>query len=559
MTSPLAGAATNRRNFLGLAGLGVAALAGGGLLSACGGEAGSEGAATGSDKIASLLPKLKELNLGIPKPDVPGVRPIADGYTTYPSTLVDAISEKPGTSGKAIKTIYPAWGPPAPALGSNQYLTAVNAELGLDVDPSAQDGLVYADKMNALLAARDVPDLLCIPEWELEKLPRFSDAVKALFEDLTDYLSGDKVSAYPMLASFPTGAWRRSVWNERLMAIPNPTDGPFDWGFFYRKDLLDAAGLTAPKSIDELIQVGKAVTNPSKGVWAFDDMFAMVQMFHKVPNADTGWRRKADGTPEHKYETAEFKQAAEVMAQIFKENLVHPDLVASKGADSKKLLESGKIIFKQDGMGMWQNMQAQQQAITPGFNIQPVPIFSATGGDPLVWGNDKPISFTFIKKGLGKERVEELLRVINWCSAPFGTKEWQLRQYGVEGTHYTMTAGGPVKTDLGFKEAGDQYFFVSGRSPVVAPTPQTPNYVKDLITYSNGMVKFLEKSPWDDFKLEFPAKYKAETVPTEDKIIDIVRGRRPLSDLDKVVQEWRTNGGDEARDFLAKTLSDAGR
>lgn len=552
--------ATTRRNVLGLLGLGAAATVGGGLLAGCGGEARSTSSAQNLDKLAGLLPNHHPLAAQIPPPSITGTRPVPDGYTDFPASLVDAITEKPSSGGQEIRAMTPAWGPAPPGVGQSAYLAAVNAELGVPVTFSVQDGNLYAEKLNALLGARDVPDLLCVPEWEVSKLPRFSDAVAALFEDLTPYLSGDAVRDYPMLATFPTGAWRNALWNERLMAIPNPTDGPFPYALFSRKDLLDAAGLAHPTSIDELFEVGKQVTNPDKGVWAFDDIFSMVQMFHRVPGTDDGWRLRPDGTPEFKYETPEFRQAVDFMAKVYREGLVHPDLVASRGADAKQLLQSGKIVFKQDGIGMWQPMQAEWQKVTPGFDIQPVPIFSATGGDPLVWGDDDPISYTFIRKGLPKARVEELLRVVNWCSAPFGTTEFHLREYGVEGQHHTRTAAGPAKTDLGFKEIANQYFFVSGRSPVIQPFPQTPNFVRQVLTYSNEMVKHLEKDPWSGLKLEMPARFKAGLVPTEDKITDILRGRRPLTDLDAVIQEWRSSGGgDEAREFRAKALADAGR
>ena len=141
---------------------------------------------------------------------------------------------------------------------------------------------------------------------------------------------------------------------------------------------------------------------------------------------------------------------------------------------------------------------------------------------PLAWGADEPISYTFIKKGLAKERVEEILRVINWCSAPFGTTEFVKREYGVEGKHHTKTADGPVKTELGFKEIQNQYFFISGRSPVVQPYPQTPDYVPQVMAYSNETVKYLEKDPWDGLKFEMPAKFKAGAVPTQDKITDVL-------------------------------------
>lgn len=554
MTTP-ASASVNRRTFLNLVGLGAVAAGSGGLLAGCGEKASQGGATQNLDKLAGLLPEQRALAVNLPKPDVLSTRPVADGYTTFPANLVDAISEKPGAGGPAVRAMTPGWGPAPPSGANNAYLVAVNAELGTPVEFSVQDGNTYAEKLNALLAARDVPDLLCVPGWEVDKLPRFSDAAKALFEDLTPYLQGGNVGPYPMLATLPTGAWRNSCWNERLMAIPNPTDNPFPWVLFHRKDLLDAAGAKVPAAIDELMAVGKQVTNPGKGVWAFDDIFAMVQMLHKVPGSKGGWRLKTDGTPEHKFETPEFKAAAEFMAQVYRAGLVHPDLVASKGADAKQLFQSGKILFKQDGMGMWQPMQAEQQKGNPAFDVQPVPLFSATGGDPLAWGDDEPISYTFVKKGLGKARIEEILRVVNWCSAPFGTSEYNLREFGVEGRHHTRTADGPAKTELGFKEIQNQYFFVSGRSPVVQPTPQTPKYVPDMLAYANATVKYLEKDPWDGMKFEFPARYKAAIEPTEDKITDVLRGRRPMADLDVIAAEWRAAGGDEAREMLGNALS----
>src|SRR5262245_2983733 len=183
----------------------------------------------------------------------------------------------------------------------------------------------------------------------------------------------------------------------------------------------------------------------------------MIQMFHKVSRLHDGWRRKDGGGVEFKYETAEYRAALEYTAKLYKDGLVHPDIVASKGADAKQLFRSGKIVFMQDGPGAWQGMQADEGKVNPAFNMQAVPVFSATGGDPSVWGSQDPIFYTFIKKNLGKARTEELLRVLNWCAAPFGTKEWELREYGKEGVHFTRDANGaPVATPLAGKEIAFQ-------------------------------------------------------------------------------------------------------
>ncbi|MEU6023368.1 extracellular solute-binding protein [Micromonospora sp. NPDC047134] len=558
MTRHNPGVPTSRRNFLSLFGLGAVAVAGGPLLAGCSEAPAGSGNAQNLDAFGHLLPTQKDLTGSI-APDIVGTRPVPDGYTRYPANLVDLITEKPGTSGKEITAMTPAWGPAPPGIGQSAYLQAVNDELGVPVNFTIQDGITYADKLNAMLGARDVPDLLCIPSWEIDKIPRFAEAIGVLFEDLTDHLKGNAVEAYPMLGTFPTGAWRHAIWNERLAAVPNPTDGPFAWVMFTRKDLLDARSLTMPTTLEDLLTVAKEVTDPARKVWAFNDVFAMIQMYHKVPGAKQGWRLRSDGTPESKYETPEFRQALEVMAKIYQDGLVHPDIVASRGADAKQLFaKGGNIVFMQDGFGFWQGGQAEHQKVNKALNIQPVPNFSATGGDPLVWGSDQPISYTFVKKGLGEERVKELLRVINWCSAPLGSQEAQLRDFGVEGRHHTRTPNGPVKTDLAFKEINNQYFFISGRNPTIGPFADTPNYVRDALAYSNATVGYLEKDPWAGVKLEMPAAFKANQVPTEDKFTDVLRGRRPLSDVDSILQEWKAAGGEAARQLLADSLPKAG-
>jgi len=50
--------------------------------------------------------------------------------------------------------------------------------------------------------------------------------------------------------------------------------------------------------------------------------------------------------------------------------------------------------------------------------------------------------------GVGEERVKELLGVLNYTSAPFGTEEYQLYNYGVEGKHYTLKERTLARTDL---------------------------------------------------------------------------------------------------------------
>lgn len=561
MEFPLAGQVTDRRGFLRLSALGALAVGGSSLLSACGGSVSSSGgSAIATDKLSKLIPNYTELAVALPKPDIPGTPPFVSSYSTYPSAVVDVINGKPGKGGAPITVMNPGWGASNPPAGQNAFIDAINVELGTPVHFNVQDGITYSEKLNAVFGARDIPEIVAIPNWELQDIPRFNDAVQVLFEDLTPHLAGSAVDPYPMLANLPSSAWRQSIWADKLYAIPNPAGGSTPGMFFYRKDLLDGLGLSYPKTIEELREIGRKVTNPTKGVWAFNMIHQTVQQYFKVPFARDGWGLDASGKPVGSIETPQYRDALAFTRSLFEEGLIHPDVVANdETADAKGLFKSGRIHFLQDGPGAWQGMQAEQQKVDPNFKMLPVPLFSAVGGDPLAWFRNLPTSYAFIRKGLPADRIKEILSVSNWCSAPFGTTEYQLREYGVEGLHHTKTANGPVKTELAYKEGGGGYLWIGGRPPVGQPTPATPDYPRQMTEYQNSIVNFREKDPWEGLQVEWPAKFASAREVTEDKVGDILRGRRPLGDLDAIIAEWRTGGGDEARGLLAKALEGAGR
>ena len=554
MATPLVRSAVNRRTFLTMLGVGATAVAGGGLLAACSRTPGSGGTATQLDAFSQMLPTYRAMEL-VP-PDIPVPLPAAPGFRSYPSNLVDAITEKPGRSGQTIEVTTLNWGTTPPGPGESAYLDTINNDhLGVTVNFSVQDGNTYADYLTTILAARDVSDVLVVPSWNIN-VARFPDAVATLFEDLTPFLQRDNALTYPMLASLPTGAWRYCFWGGQLKAVPFPTDNPFAWALFHRKDLLDPLGVGLPASSEDLHTIGTELTDPDNNVWAYNDIWDTVQMAFRVTGAAGGWRANPDGTVNNKIETEEFAAALEFMTRLYADGLVHPEIVAGTG-DVNQLFASGQTLFMQNGLGVWKAMQRDEQKVTPGFDMQPVPVF-ADNGDPLVWGGEGPIFYTFVKKDLGSERVAEILGVLNWCAAPFGTQEFELREYGVEGVHFERGADGtPVTNETYAAEYANQYTFMSGRNAVQVGSPDLPGWVDAYTAWSASAVQFLEPNPWESIKIEQPTALAAINQPTLDKITDIARGRRPLGDLAQVIQEWRDGGGDEGKELYAQALADA--
>nr|WP_281390599.1 extracellular solute-binding protein [Sphaerisporangium rubeum] len=449
----------------------------------------------------------------------------------------------------------PLWGPPPPGLDDNSYFQACNADMGSTIEFQIADGITYVDKVTARLAAGDIPELMVIPQWEIEKMSDFNLAVDKAFEDLTPYLQGDKVKAYPMLANLPSPAWEFSVFNGKLMAVPFPTE-PYPFALLYRKDLFaENAGWTLPKSADELFELGKAITDPKAKRWAFGDIHEMLWPTFRVPQE---WRVQ-DGKLVYKYETPEWEQCVTFMRKLFEAKLIHPNVAGSKGANEKDLFASGQLLIYRDGLGAWKELLAQHRGKNPDFAIGALPLFAHDGGTPMMYHNNPAGIFTFVRKGLGPEKMKEILGILNWCAAPFGTKEYELATYGVEGKHFDRDqAGVPQPTDLGRKEIAPSYVFLGGR-PLVAEFVAYPDAVRDSVTWQNESFKYIEPTPLAGIRHQRPSKMSGLQVPTEDKFTDVMRGRRPVSDIKKIVEEWRRDGGDEARDFYLKVLRDNGR
>lgn len=524
MTGPRGGS-TSRRTFISLVGVGAAAVAGGSTLAGCSDNKGKSsvgGHAETEDKLAGLLPKYTPYESV--KPDLPGENGASPGFTKYPTELKRAVPDKPVSSGKEVSAMTPLWAPIPPGLGNNSYFDANNDRIGAPVRFNILSGNDYGDKLGPLLASGNVPELLCVPGWNIAGLTRFAQAVDKLFEDLTPYLAGDKGSAYPMLANLPTRAWAYGVWNSQLKAVPFPSDG-FPWALFYRKDIFDQVGAAPPKTADDLLALGKQLTDAKRSRWAFGSISDEVQRSFGVPS---GWRKGTDGKLVNKIETPEFEAAVAFVRRIFQSGYVHPTVVGNAATDQKPLFEGGQVVIRQDGLGAWSESLQRQQSINPKFNMQAATPFAHDGGTPIVWSGDPAGIFTFVKNGLGKDRIAELLGVLNYTAAPFGTEENQLYNYGVEGKHYTrLPSGAPQLTALGQKEVASTYIFLGGR-PLATTQSEYPGYVEAMTKWQNDAAKVREKNLFEGIRVEQPAKMAALAQPFDDKLQDIYRGRRPV-------------------------------
>jgi putative aldouronate transport system substrate-binding protein len=544
----------SRRRFLASTAVATAAVAGGmPLLAACGGsDSGGREGTTSQKDAKKLLPSYVASSLA--KPDLPSKNGSAAGYTgkVALAALAASVPDKLGT-GAPFKIMSPFWGSP-PKAGC-AYYTALDAAAGTKITWQNQDGNTYGEKLGAVLASSSIPDMVVVPSWEL--VGKISNAVTAKFMDLGPYLAGDKVKKYPNLAAIPSDAWRMGIFGGALRGIPMPA-ATANWITpLYRKDLFDKKGYAVPKSPDEFLSWAKEATSAKAKVWACGDMTWSAWSNFGVRSSGTlGWDIGSDGKMTYRIEQPEYLEALEWVRKLFDAGVVHPDDKARTG-DQGQRFTAGQILVYNTNIADWYGKTAEQAQSNPDLQIDAIDLYGADGGDPTLYASQPATIWSLIRKGASKETIENALAAANFSAAPYGTKERMLVDYGVEGTHYTVKDGVPVKNDLGNSEVLNAWVMLAAPAAYYAH-PDFPEVARKQVEWQQRMGAFMKKTATFGMNIVEPTRWANLSSQFEQLELDYVRGNKKLSDVQQAIATWKSSGGDKLRDWYKELIDKNG-
>ncbi|MET9984136.1 extracellular solute-binding protein [Streptomyces rochei] len=557
--TPNAASGPSRRNFLASTAAVTAAVAGGvPLLSACGGgsDGGSRDGTTSGKDAKELLPAYVAGN--VVTPDIPSKNGSAVGFTSKLdlADLKTSVPKKLGKGGK-VTVMSPFWG--SPPKDGNAYYKAMNDLIGVDVVWQNQDGNTYDQKLGAVLASSEVPDVVVVPGWNMTgKIP---SAITGKFADLGPYLSGDAVKEYPNLAAIPTDAWQRSIFGGKLRGLPMPASYVTGIVPLYRQDIFEKEGYEVPRSCDEFMTFAKEATNAKAKRWACLDMkWTAFNAFGVLSGNEKslGWN-EVDGKLVHRIETEEYLEALEWTRKLFAAGVVHPDarLGKSNAADPGPKFAAGEFLVYNQDFSQWWSRTAEQAVQNPEFKIWGMDIWGHDGGAPTLWAQNPAGIFAFVNKDASESVIRDVLAVANVTAAPYGTKEYMATNYGVEGTHYTVEDGVPTKTEQGNIDVMNAYVMIASPAPTIAH-PDFPEVARGQVEWQQRMGAHTKKSTFYGMQIVEPARWTNLSNDFEQLEDDVIRGRKKIGDMQQAVSDWRSKGGDKLRDWYKKLLDENG-
>ncbi len=529
--------------------LGGAALLTAAAVTGCGGDKQADKNSSAVNQ-AVKLPTYKAF-AGV-KADLPGTESgIRPAFLRYPSERPASVPEKPGKGGtyRAMVNIYE---PLPPGVDKNAFWQAMNDKLGVDLRLTMAPAGEYGQKLATTLAGNDLPDFMLL--YGVPNLPRL---LKAKFADLTEFLSGDAIEEYPNLANIPTLSWKTCVHNGAIYGVPLPR-AKIGTGPFIRADLAKKAGMsTQPKSFEEFHELARAVTDPKQRRWAFSNASYPLLITRVMLDAPNTWREDG-GKLTHVFETEEHRKALDVAARFWKEGLVHPDAFGA-GVPFLEWFSQGTTVIQPDGYVSW-SYYVKNNVDNPAFELDYMVIPGYDGGEGRIpAGRPGFMDGLTAFKQADKERLRKQLRIANWLAAPFGSAEYHLRVYGVEGTHHTISkTGDPTLTSAGVAQTTVPFRFVT-EAPSAIYQPGRPHDAELQHGYETKVVPKAILNP----VVGLYSNTQATKGPTIDGKLgdvqsEVIQGRKSLPDWDAAVAAWRQAGGDQIRDEYQEQLGKQG-
>ncbi|WP_026530204.1 extracellular solute-binding protein [Haematomicrobium sanguinis] len=536
---------TRRKALFGGLGLSALAVLGAGTLAGCGQRNNTVTSASSAN-----LPNYTEPE-GL-QADLPGNdQGVPAGYLTYPKEPKQTVPE-PFLNGATVTAMAASASAPPNQMDRNPVWQEINKRMGGTLELQSVPSSDYDQKLTTNIASGKLPDIFSYGGGD-----GATDFLKSECANLEEYLAGDKVKDYPNLAAIPEVFWRTGVFDGTLYLLPIPR--PITGGAgFYNGTLFEKVGVPDISKVANADDFRSALKELSTGnnQWAIGGPNFVLSPFRLIFKLPNQWRYE-NGELTREYETEEYKRMVEYVIKLREDGSYVPGSEAWTKPQMISAFATGQVAMIYDGLPGWKGHAESFRVSGRNETLKCIIPFAYDGSDPIAHADNIVYSNVALKKN-DPEKIKAALGVANFMAAPFGSAEYLLYTFGVEGQDYTMDENNnPVPSKGSDANTGVPWRYLAAPAPFLYSAAY-PEDTKTLYEAYSTLIPMAIEDPTGN--IESPTDVRQGGNLGESfraTVTDIIAGRKPFSEFDNAVKAWRNGGGDKIREEYLSALNAA--
>ncbi|WP_248931025.1 extracellular solute-binding protein [Paenibacillus hamazuiensis] len=474
------------------------------------------------------------------------------GQPASPSAGTNTPAQKTKFSISYPTTVSTGYHTRIPDLSKDKWVLKLgeltNTELDVRVTEDA--------KMNLMFAGGDIPDVVGVIGTATTK--SLSGSVESgVFMPLDDLL---KQYAPNLMKQVPKAAWDAVSYKGKIYGIPEYLSNPSRRATFIRTDQLEKTGLPAPKTVDEFLNVLRAmkkngVENPYQMRENFKYADVIFGAFDVLPYKDQFEVQNGQVVPKF-FDVENTQKALQVYKTMYDEGLIPKDFATISSTDYTKNINGGKAgIWSANATGL-PGYRTGNTQVTPSAKVDIIPSPKGPDGKAGYFYYTPVVRSFYINAKTKPETAAGILKFFDWMTTEQAEKFFSL---GIEGETYTMENG---KINYKFpktQEDNEEEGFRSGT--LWATHDATYNKLRlqlddtgrdtlkafDTVLAKEGLSGIGFYPDLSSF-VKFPDLAAQQDVGPKliiDHMIKMVYGKEPISDWPKVIEEYKSKGGNE--------------
>lgn len=408
----------------------------------------------------------------------------------------------------------------------------------------------YAEKLGVMILSGDVPDLIYFQGTGTGPAGDEKVAEQGLLEDLRPLIDGtthlkkalwphnvDRLSHYPYLMHvFAVRVWQPVI----------------------RKDWLEKAGVGVPETVDDYVELLKALRdkdldgdgqNNTFGITTAGTTAELDAVFNMAFGIEATWLKNDKGEWINARVSQQEKEKLAFYRSLYDQGLLDPEFITTKFAVKEDKFYTGRV-----GMVMASSPESvdiyhgKMRQVHPDAELQILP-------PPR--GVKQGLAAVDVSKetrGFGistlAKNKKEIVALLDFLASPEGQ---MLDRLGFEGEHYTKD-GDKITLTPAFPTWYAR--FISAQPE--AWKPPVPLHTEAGEQILEQAAKFYRADNAFVFPFEYAADIDAAESAYRSNVFRFISGERPLDDWDGFVEEWNAAGGTRMTEY-ARTVLDAGK